>query len=88
MVQKPNVLVAILLVEGYGEAVGDVENALAAPTSEKSTDDAGLGTSLVHPVVVVNDAEEDERVNDHLGDGDLGRYGRHVVRISESRRFS
>ena len=59
-------LVLLVLVEGYGEAVADVEDALGRPRAEEKPHHPLGVPNLTHPVEVIHHGEEDQRVNDHL----------------------
>ncbi len=78
VVQEPHGLVLVVLVERDGEAVGHVEHALGTPVAEQRTDNAVLRAGLVHAIEVIDDAQEHERMDDHLFHGDLRGHRRHV----------
>ena len=69
-------LVLLVLVEGDGEAVADVEDPLGRPRAEEEPHDPFGVPHLAHPVEVVDHGQEDQRVHDHFVDGGPGSVGR------------
>ena len=66
VVQEPDISILVILVERNCETVCDIEFSFAGPGPQQEADNSFLVSDFFHPVEMVHNREQNQRVNHNL----------------------